>query len=497
MKVAIGQFMQESHSFTPIACSWEQFRAGHIYRGGEIVSKVLGNRVELAGAIDFAAANQIDIAPLLACNAVSSGYIQTDVFSNLLEEMLRRLREALPVDGVYLALHGAMVAADDDDASGTVLAAVRKEVRQNIPIVASLDLHANVTSKMLAASDGLIGYKTCPHIDLYETGAASMNLLWDMMGGDIKPVMASCQLPLLGPAEKSVTMDGPFRDVMNYALAYEQHPDVLSVSVFYVQPWLDLRDCGCSVVVVTDRDGCLATKLAENIADEFWRRRHEFKVELTPLQEAVQQAISAPKGPVILSDGADAPSGGAPGDSPAILQALLNAGANVKTLINIVDPAAVDLAIRAGIGKEISLRVGAWSSDLWEPVQISGRVIQVSDGTFRFTGPGYRGREFHRGRTVVLQSGKIFLQIMERPVFQGDTALYTSLGLQPRDAHIVVVKTPSAFRVDYEPFAAEIILVDAPGPTSSNLMSFPWRKLSRPRYPFDDFADWRSTRSRT
>ena len=174
MKVAIGQFMQESHSFTPIACSWEQFRAGHIYRGGEIVRKVLGNRVELAGALDFAAErHKIDIAPLLACNAISSGYIETDIFSDLLEEMLRRLREALPVDGVYLALHGAMVAADDDDASGTVLAAVRKEVGPNIPIVASLDLHANVTSKMQAASDGLIGYKTCPHIDLYETGVAS------------------------------------------------------------------------------------------------------------------------------------------------------------------------------------------------------------------------------------------------------------------------------------------------------------------------------------
>ena len=174
------------------------------------------------------------------------------------------------------------------------------------------------------------------------------------MRGDVKPVMASCQLPLLGPAEKSVTMDGPFREVMNYALAFEQHPDVLSVSVFYVQPWLDLRDCGCSVVVVTNRDGRLASELAENIADEFWRRRHEFKVELTPLQDAVQQAISAPRGPIILADGADAPSGGAPGDSPAILQALLNAGANVKTLINIVDPEAVDLAIRAGIDNVIS-----------------------------------------------------------------------------------------------------------------------------------------------
>ena len=130
---------------------------------------------------------------------------------------------------------------------------------------------------------------------------------------------------------------------------------------------------------------------------------------------------------------------------------------------------------------------------MWEPAEISGRVLQVSDGTFRFTGPGYRGREFHRGRTVVLQSGSLFLQIMERPVFQGDTALYTSLGLDPRKAHIVVVKTPAAFRVDYGPFAAQVMLVDAPGATSSNLKSFNWRKLPRPFYPFDEIDDWRQS----
>ena len=384
-----------------------------------------------------------------------------------------------------------MVAEGDEDASGTVLAAARELLGAGVPIVASLDLHANVTEKMIAASDALVAYHTCPHVDLYETGAAGMRLLLDIIRGEVKPVTGYCQLPLIAPPENSITLEGPFREVMEIALEFESHPDILSVSVFYVQPWLDLSNIGCSVLVVADGDQQLADEVAEQIADEFWRRRRRFYVDLTPLADAVRAAVSAPKGPVILADGADAPSGGAPGDSPAILSALLAAGVDAETLINIVDPAAVDSAIKAGVGNEVSLRVGAWSSDMWEPAEITGRVLQVSDGAFRFTGPGYRGREFHRGRTVLLQSGSIYLQMMERPVFQGDTALYTSLGLDPRKAQIVVVKTPSAFRVDYGPFAAEIILVDAPGATSSNLQSFNWRNLPRPFYPFDEIDDWR------
>ena len=192
-RIAIGQFMQESHSFTSIACSWEQFRAGHIYRGAEIVSKTRGNSVELAGALDMAESLEIDFVALLACNAVSSGYIEAAVFDELLAEMLQRLRTALPVDGVFLALHGAMVAEGDEDASGTVLAAVRGLVGPGVTIVASLDLHANVTEKMIKSSDGLIGYHTCPHVDLYETGSQCMQLLIDTIRGIAKPAMVRCQ----------------------------------------------------------------------------------------------------------------------------------------------------------------------------------------------------------------------------------------------------------------------------------------------------------------
>ena len=490
-RIAIAQFMQESHSFTTIPCSWEQFEAGHIYRGADILSNMQSMKVEIGGGIAIAQQLGVDLHPLIACNAVSSGYIKHNVFSSLMNELLERLQASRPVDGVFIALHGAMVAEGDEDASGTVLASIRQIVGEDTPIIATLDLHANVTQKMVDSCDGLIGYHTCPHVDLYETGAKAMQLLLGLVYGSFKTTMARCQLPMILPAEKSVTLDGPFREVMEYAISLEKDPDVLSVSVFYVQPWLDLSDVGCSVIVVTNDNQMLADRLAEQIADKFWRKRTDYTIQLTPLVEAVQQAINTPKGPVILSDGADAPSGGASGDSPAILEALLKAQVDKATLINIVDPPAVDHAIQAGVGAEVTLQVGGAVTGLWSPIEINGTVRLISDGLLKFRDAGYQGRVFHRGRTVVLQSGSIYLQIMEQPVFQGDTALYQSLGLDPRDAHIVVVKTPTAFRVPYEPFAEKIILVDSPGITSSNLSSFNWKHLSHPYYPFQDVTDWR------
>jgi microcystin degradation protein MlrC len=272
VKIAIGQFMQESHSFTRGLCSWDQFKVGHIYRDSEISTRMQGVKVELAGGIDIAKQHDVDIKSLLACNAVSSGYVKRDVFDNSLDEMLERLQAEMPVDGVFLALHSAMVVEDDEDGSGTVLSAVR-EIIDDIPIVATLDFHANVTQKMVDFSDALVGYHASPHVDLYETGAHCMQILIDLIDDKAKAATVRCQLPMILSAEKSTTLDDPFQEVMEYAISFEQQSDVLSVSVFYVQPWLDLSDVGCSVIVVTNDNQVLAEEIAENIADELWRRR--------------------------------------------------------------------------------------------------------------------------------------------------------------------------------------------------------------------------------
>ncbi len=329
-KVAVGSFMQESHSFTPITCSWEQFESGFIRKGAEIFAHFQGTRSEIAGAMDVAWNRNIEPVPLLACSAVSSGPIVREVYDTLLNEMLNRPGQELPVAGVFLALHGGMIAEQDDDATGHILEEVRKVVGADTPIAVSLDLHANVTQRMVNASDILVGYHTFPHVDMYETGARALELLADLLAGKIKPVMALRRLPMILPGENGQTTKGPFGTVMQQVIELEKKTGVLSASAFSAQPWLDLPDVGCSVIVISDGDQPLAERETDRLADKFWAQRQAFHVPLVPLDEAITCAVTTEHGPIIFSDSADAPSSGAPGDSTAILRALLEAKIKVE-----------------------------------------------------------------------------------------------------------------------------------------------------------------------
>ncbi len=236
----------------------------------------------------------------------------------------------------------------------------------------------------------------------------------------------------------------------------------------------------------------MAEQEAERLADEFWGRRHRFSVDLTPTTEAIKEALQSDRRPFILADSADSPTSGAPGDSTAVLQALLATQPQKDCYHNIVDPEAVAQMVEAGVDQEVTLKLGAkFSPTLYQPLTVTGRVKLISDGEFVQKGRGFQGAVVQRGLTGVLQVGRIYLVVMERACRQWDPELYRSLGLEPRDAQIVVVKSPAAFRAAYEPFAAEIIIIDAPGVCSPNLRSFPFKRVRRPLFPLDAFEDWR------
>jgi len=488
MRIALGSLMQETNSFCPVPGSWEHFR---ISRRAEVIQKLAGTASEVGGAL--AAAQGHEIVPLLTADAVSAGPVSRSVYDALLAEMLERLQAARPFDAVLLVLHGAMVVEGLDDGTGNALSAVREQVGSAVPIVGTLDLHANVTRLMATSADALVGYHTAPHVDMDRAGRRAMEILLAAADGRARPTMALRRLPMILPAENGKTTDGPMSELIAMAEALENEPGVLSVSVFPVQPWLDLPDVGCSVLVVTDDDRQRAERIAEHLADEFWARRRQFDVQLVPLKAAIQRALEAPKGPVIFGEGADAPSSGASGDSTVILQELLASRIEVPVYLNLVDPSAVAEAVAAGVGKEMELTVGGkLAPKFFSPVTLRGRVMTIGDGRFRHEGPGFRGVEFNMGRAVVFVSGQIHLVIMERPVLQWDPQLYRSLGLEPRDARIVVVKSPAAFRAAYSSLASEIIMVDTPGAASANLLGMPWERVRRPIYPLDDLSDWRA-----
>jgi microcystin degradation protein MlrC len=492
MRIALGNIVQESNSFAPVPGSWDHFPAGHLLRGDDIIAQRAGTRTEVGGAIDVATAQNITLVPLVsATTSASAGPMLDTVFTALRDELVDGLRAAGPFDGVLLVLHGAMSSESFEDATGEILRAVRAVVGPEMPLVSTLDLHANVTQQMAEQAGALVGYHTAPHIDLYETGQRAMRLLSGMVRGMARPAVALRRLPMIVPAENGRTTEGPYAEVMDRAIELMRRPDVLDISAFSVQPWLDVTDVACTVVVNADTIE-LADKLADELADMFWEGRQRFEVTLAPAAATIGRALAGDRGPFVLADSADAPSSGAPGDSTAVLELLIAARPEYLCLHNIVDPVAVAAMFDAGAGAELTLTIGAGTGvPFYQPIEVTGRVRLLSDGNFVNKGLGFQGVVFRRGRTAVFDIGQIALVVMERAVIQWDPELYRSLGLEPTEARIVVVKSPAAFRAAYEPLAVEVAVLDAPGVCSPNLRALPFVRARRPIFPLDAIESWR------
>ncbi len=496
MRIAIGSFVQESQFFSPVKGTWQHFGPEQIVRGRAMLDAAAGTRSEIAGALDVAAQRSAQLVPLLrAMSSSSSGPIVREVYESIRDELLARLRDAAaqPLDGVLMVMHGAMSAEGYDDATGDVLQRVRTIVGEHVPVIATLDLHANITRLMCIAADGLVGYLTFPHVDMYETGERGMRLLCDAIASQAHPVTVMAKLPMIVPAENAQTTQGVIHDLMRAAQAHLAEPGILDISFFPMQPWMDAPEAGCAVVVVADRaQRARAETIAMQLADSWWQRRTEHRIELAPTAQTIAEALASTRKPWILADSADAPSSGAPGDSTATLEPLLDAHPEKDCYTNIVAPEAVAALIAAGVGSEVTVTLGACSgTTLYRPITVSGRVRLISDGEFVHKGEGFRGATMHRGRTAVLQVGRVHIVVMERACLQWDPELYRSVGLEPRDAQIVIVKSPAGFRAAYSPIAAEIRVLDAPGVCTPNLLTLPYAHIPRPMWPFDSLDNWR------
>lgn len=489
MRIAIGQLQVESNTFVLQKADLRHFQSDTLLYGEEILARLRGTHAEMGAFIATLEEAGAELVPTIAAHAVSSGEVPAATFATLRDELVRRLVAAAPLDGVLLALHGAMVVEGDYDGSGALLAAVRAAVGPRVPIVTTLDMHANVTRRMVEQADALVGYDTYPHVDMEGTGLRGARLLLRAVRGEVAPVVAFAKAPMIVPAEGGATRDQPMAGLLAAAKQLERQPGVLSASLFPVQPWMDLPDTGFSAVVVVDgaARAARAEEEARALARQAWEARHQFRVELLPVDEAIQRALALDGGPVVLSESADGTGAGSPGDSVAVLQRLLALGVKERCLVSVVDPPAVAKAMAAGVGSTVTVSVGGALDPRYStPVQITGRVRTLFDGRFVFTGPEFTGTEGNMGRAAVIQTGSIFVLAMEQPTFTIDPAYYRAVGLEPREAKIVVVKSALQFRDGYGPFARAMWLVDTPGPSTANLKRLSWRKIPRPLYPFDD-----------
>jgi len=488
MRIAIGMLWQETNAFNPLPTTLENFETMGIFYGDQVIEK-FADVGELGGFIQAARSEKdVELIPTMRAMAWPSGKCDERTHQFLKNKLLDELRKAGRLDGILLAFHGAMTAEDEYDVEGDLLKSIRDEWNEEIPIVISLDHHANITKRMIESVNALVGYHTEPHVDMFETGFKAAKIMFATVKKEIKPIIGWRKIPMIATGDLRVP-GGPLEEFFRKAEALEKMDEVISVSIFPENPYIDSPELGWSVVVITDNEARLAQKLADQLAKEIWKKRRLFlaKKQLSPSQ-AVKRALEIEGGPVILSDRADATNSGAPGDSTAILKELLGKKLKGKAMLTIVDPEAVDRAIRAGVGKEVTLEVGGKIDKIHsQPVKVTGRVRKITDGRFVVQGPMTKGLEANMKRTVVLEVNDIYIVLSEAPGPGHDPSLYRSVGLEPREAKIVVVKSPMGFRAAYEPFAKEILIVDGPGAASPDIQSlFPlYKRIPRPIFPLD------------
>ena len=484
MRIGVGSYVQETNTFSPFTTKSDDF---DWMSGDEIIERSKGTNTELAGFCDVLSEAGHEVVPLFAGRArITSGPIEASEFARAISLFVDRVRSAGKLDGLLLSLHGAMCAEGTDDCEGATLHALRGVVGRDLPLIVTLDLHANITNQMIVNADAVIGYKTYPHIDLYDTGQTAAKMLTRILQNEIRPVTVMQKIPLILPAENMQTTNGPMGDVFSSGEAIRaKHPEILCVSVFGVQPWLDIDEMGGAAVVVVDRDTAVGRRCAVQMAKRLWELKGDFEVQLVEPREAIRAALKMEGKPIVLSESSDSPSAGSPGDSADVLRALLAVAPGVSAALWVRDQPAVARAWELGPGARLKTEVGGTLDKRFRrPCDLDGVIRSLSDGNFTFKG-AFRGIEAHIGRTAVVDVGKISVVISEGGAFMFDPAVFRSQGVEPLDKKIVVVKSATQFRSDYGPFAAGIIMVDTPGASSANLRALPYQRVSRPIYPLD------------
>ncbi len=483
MRILIAESKQEISSFNPVLTRYEDFEVGS---GPEIIDYHRGLNTEMCGALDlFRQRSDIVLAPAFSIRAITSGgpTVQAD-YERMAQEFLDAARAALPVDAVYVSLHGAMASELEPDPEGYFLQEIRRMVGDQVPIVASFDLHGILTDRILEAADAIVAFHTYPHVDFYQTGERAARLLLKIMDEGVKPVTAVVPIPALVRGTQLITATGLIGGMIRRAQRIESEPGGLSAGLFIGNPFTDVPDLRTNTFVVVDGDVERAKREAQAMAEDFWAVHEQMLQPLISLEEAVEKTKANQSGTVILTDAADATSSGASGDSNAILAALMAAGYEGRLLTPVVDAPAVDAALRAGIGATIDITLGGQlDPQRFTPLPVTATVRMLSDGDFVSES---NGAVWHGGKSAVLQVGNHTVVATSRPVSLYDRSLFWGHGQEPSRFDAVVVKSPHCQPHMFNDWGALVLHVDAPGSTSANLPYLGHTVCARPMFPLDE-----------
>lgn len=482
-RIAVGGFQHETNTFSPIPATLTDFTLPDAWpgltRGSALFEAVAGINLPAAGFVQEARALRHELVPLTWCSAQPSGRVTREAYEHVCGLLLDDLQRAGHIDGVYLDLHGAMVAEHVDDADGELLRRMRELLGAGIPIVASLDFHANLSPRMVRAASALVSYRTYPHVDMAECGAQAARVLHELLERSRPAATAFEEIDFLMPLTSQSTLAEPMRSLMAQAQALQQ-PPLLSVCLLPGFPAADVADCGPSVYACGYSHAAVRDTVA-SIADLVRTREADFALELYSIEQAIA-AISrpaAPRGrPIILADTQDNPGAGGQADTMSLIKALVASGVQAVLAGVICDPKAAAVAHAAGEGAVVELALGARSGTPGEtPLVARYRVLALGDGNFTGTGPFYRGGRFELGPMALLALGDVHIAVASRKQQAADQAMFRHLRAEPAEYAVLAVKSSVHFRADFAPIASRILVVEAPGLNLADPARLPFRAL--------------------
>lgn len=486
-KVAVGGFYLESNSFVEGQTTLTDFKNQTFAQGPAISRTSAGSSSEFAGAWDVLTEAGCELIPTLIAYSSPRPPITKDALQMITETILN----AIPadIDGVYLMLHGSAWAHHEDDPEGSLLRQIREKIGPDRFIAISLDLHAYFTEQMLAAVDIVAAYKTCPHLDLYETGARSAEILVQALRGEVKPKTVMAMAPMITPPEHHDHNRAPFKTLMD-ATHKTQNGKVLIASLLATQPWLNVAELTWKAIITVDEDIEYGQEQAQNLIDQAWALRKEFlSLTAKPVREAFEEALSL-QSPTVIADMGDATNGGALGDSTEVLRAAIASKSSGFIALSITDPDAV-LKYQDAVGRKVQMAIGTGAPGSYnEKVLFVAQVIAKENRKISYTHPAALDVIDNPGLSLLIEVAhptlKINIVLHSQPVRVIDPVIYELFDLKLNELSVLQAKSHVSFIPGFARVTPRYVLADTLGPTSANLASLPFTKRMRPLFPFED-----------
>lgn len=498
-RVAIGQYLHETNSFSPGLTQLDAFKALEYLRGPAMVTELTGTRTYIGGMLDAAREIQASVVPLIAAYATPSGHIAAQAHASIQEDMLAALREAMPVDAVCLALHGAGVAENSFDIEGDLIKAVRELVGPAIPIAVTLDLHGNITRTMAEQATGLFGVNFYPHTDMYERGLEAMHFLAGVIGGQVRPNIALEIVDLVIPSTN--TEHPVIKELNELCWELEKQPGIVDCTLFHGFARSDTPHTGMSVVVVGDGDPAVAAEAAQKVKQRLLALREQLRPDLKAPEQALREALALEGGPIVVNDMSDNPGGGGAGDSTGLLGPMLAMAAEIAqraaaeglqsgTFGFIYDPEVARLAHEAGVGATIHCKLGAKTDDRHGlPLEVTAYVKALTDGQFVQTSAVGRGKRVNLGKMARLVIDGIDVLVSSVRTQTLDDEVFRLHGIDVTRYKLVALKSANHFRAGFDPLAKAIVTADGPGLSARDVRLWPYQNLRRPLWPFDEIEE--------